>query len=70
MKEKRRDFLKKSLIASAATTVALANECCNDVLNKHEATNESNGVICGKAAKKEVLYSKNQLWDQYYKIAK
>lgn len=74
MTENRRDFLRKSLKigAVAGATAAVANEGlknCATTLSDDCATNASNGVVCGKAVKKEVLYKKNNLWEQYYRIA-
>ena len=74
MTENRRDFLRKSLKigAVAGATAAIANEGlknCATTLSDDCATNASSGVVCGKAIKKEVLYKKNNLWEQYYRIA-
>ncbi|NLK67212.1 MAG: Tat pathway signal protein [Campylobacteraceae bacterium] len=74
MTKDRRAFLKKSLAAGAVAgaTAAAANKLanCATTLSDDCATEpSSSGVICGKAVKKEVLYKKNTLWEQYYSIA-
>lgn len=74
MTKDRRAFLKKSL--AAGTIAGAASLMANDLANCASALSEdcatepnSSGVVCGKAVKKEVLYKKNTLWEQYYSIA-
>lgn len=72
MTQKRRDFLKKSLIAGAtagATTLIAKDLTCSTALTDECVLEGSSGVVLGKAVKKEVLYKKNALWEQYYSIA-
>lgn len=67
MKQDRREFLRKSLkvtalAGGAATTSVMAN-------SKVATGADGNGVVVGKSKKKEVLYHKSALWEQFYKIA-
>ncbi|QKF65368.1 twin-arginine translocation signal domain-containing protein [Campylobacter corcagiensis] len=61
MNDKRRSFLKKALVGSAAgvATTILASD-----LEKQQT---KNGVIQGKAHKKEIIYHTSDTWKQYYK---
>ncbi|MBQ7676304.1 MAG: twin-arginine translocation signal domain-containing protein [Campylobacter sp.] len=63
METNRRDFLKKSLKLTAATTAVVG---ATTLLAKGEAT-DSSGVSRGKSKKKEVLYKKSEAWEKYYK---
>ncbi|PSM53265.1 putative formate dehydrogenase-associated protein [Campylobacter blaseri] len=64
MKQKRRDFLKKSLkigaVTGAAATLAMASD---------KVEPGSSGVVSGKAVKKEILYYKSRDWEKYYNVA-
>lgn len=61
MNYERRKFLKKALAGSAtgvATTIL-----ASDIVEQ----NSKQGVLQGKAHKKEVLYHNSEQWDKYYK---
>lgn len=61
MNDKRRSFLKKALVGSAAgvATTVLASDL------KEQQT--PNGVLKGKAHKKEIIYHTSDTWQKYYK---
>lgn len=63
METNRRDFLKKSLKLTAATTAVVG---ATTILANDEVSS-SNGVTKGKSKKKEVLYKKSEAWEKYYK---
>lgn len=67
MTENRRAFLKKSL--KIGTVVGVGSVAVTPLLAGDKIEQKSSGVVRGKAVKKEVLYSKNGLWEKYYKIA-
>jgi len=69
MIESRRGFLKKlgqasAVAAAATTTVVLAS-------SEHERSYsaDSNGVVVGKSNKKEIIYKKTAIWDEYLRTA-
>jgi len=65
MQSKRREFLKKALVGSAAvamSSAAMANEQPSKVQG-------SNGVVVGHSPKKEILYKKSSHWREYYSVA-
>lgn len=63
--QNRREFLRKSLkIGMVAGAMGLASTA---VASKEISS--SSGVVSGKSKKKEVLYHKTRVWEQYYKIA-
>jgi hypothetical protein len=69
MIESRRGFLKKLVKASAiaavgTTTVALANSG-----HERSYSANSNGVVVGKSNKKEIIYKKTAVWDEYLRTA-
>ena len=63
METNRRDFLKKSLKVTAATTAIVG---ATTLLAKGGSSG-STGVASGKSKKKEVLYKKSEAWEKYYK---
>ena len=66
MQESRRNFFKRSaLVVGAAAVSATALAANKD--NAIEA--DSNGVVVGKSNKKEILYTKSQAWEEFYKQA-
>lgn len=65
MEQTRRDFLKKSLKVGALTTLTTSAFASQNITSKQD----SNGVVVGKSKKKEILYTKSEIWDKYYKIA-
>lgn len=67
MTENRREFLKKSLkVGTVATAVAASGALGSQ---KVASEPDSNGVVKGKSNKKEVLYSKSEAWEKFYKVA-
>jgi len=69
MIESRRGFLKKLVKVSAiaavgTTTVALANSG-----HERSYSANSNGVVVGKSNKKEIIYKKTAVWDEYLRTA-
>ena len=67
--QNRREFLRKALTIGAvagAMGVAATSALASSAKNQNEL---SSGVTSGKAKKKEVLYYKSRMWEQYYKIA-
>ncbi|MBE3609676.1 Tat pathway signal protein [Campylobacter californiensis] len=67
MKQNRREFLKKTLKATTAATALTATSLIASSKMANDA--DGNGVVKGKSNKKEVLYRKTQMWEQYYKVA-
>ncbi|MBE2984091.1 twin-arginine translocation signal domain-containing protein [Campylobacter sp. RM9344] len=67
MKQNRREFLKKTLKATTAATALTATSLIASSKMPNDA--DGNGVVKGKSNKKEVLYRKTQMWEQYYKVA-
>ncbi|QOR61263.1 twin-arginine translocation signal domain-containing protein [Sulfurovum sp. ST-21] len=70
MIEERRGFLKRlgkagAAAAVAGTTVAFANSG-----HKRSYTADSNGVVIGKSKKKEIIYHKTAIWNEYLNSAK
>lgn len=63
MQENRRAFLTKALSLGA---ISMASASC---LNAKDINADSNGVVVGRAKKKEVLYKKTLNWEKFYKIA-
>ncbi|MFT7004217.1 MAG: hypothetical protein ACJAWW_001574 [Sulfurimonas sp.] len=66
MQESRRNFFKRSalVVGTAAVSVTAL------VANKDEAMqSDSNGVVVGTSTKKEILYTKSQAWEIFYKQA-
>ncbi|NKQ41505.1 MAG: twin-arginine translocation signal domain-containing protein [Sulfurovum sp.] len=65
MIEERRGFLKKlagaTAVAGAGAVVAVAGES--------KKAQSSGGVVVGKSTKKEIIYKKNETWDEYYSAA-
>jgi len=66
MENKRRSFLKKAAVVGAA--VAAVGSVAAVASSKDEAYS-SNGVVVGKAHKKEILYKKTKAWDDFYRTA-
>ena len=66
MQESRRNFFKRSaLVVGAAAVGATALAA-----NKEEVIEtDSNGVVVGNSNKKEILYTKSQAWEEFYKQA-
>lgn len=64
----RRDFLKKALKVSALGGVVASVPLCANVQKVSDGSSK-NGVVVGKAHKKEILYKKTQHWDKFYKVA-
>jgi len=67
--EKRRGFLKKlgkagAVAAVGTTTVAFANSG-----HERSYTSDSNGVVVGQSNKKEIIYKKTAIWDEYLRTA-
>lgn len=67
MKQDRREFLKKSLSIGTVTGTVLATSALANSKISNQA--DGNGVVVGKSKKKEILYSKSAIWEQYYKVA-
>ncbi|MFV0482416.1 MAG: Tat pathway signal protein [Campylobacteraceae bacterium] len=65
MQEKRRVFLKKALVSSAA--VAAGSVVGLNTLSAKTKQQEDSGVIYGKSNKKEILYKETKQWELYYK---
>lgn len=68
---KRRDFLKRAGIAASvlATSVVAVAATAEDK-HRGQSDNMGNGVVTGTSKKKEILYTKTQAWDEFYKAAK
>lgn len=69
MQKSRREFVKKAAIvgagaAAVGTTTVLANSTTS------VPQTSGNGVVKGKSAKKEILYTKTAAWEEFYKSAK
>lgn len=64
MENKRRAFLKKALSAGAVSLAAASVS-----LNAATTSNNTSGVVVGRAKKKEILYKKSLHWEKFYKIA-
>jgi hypothetical protein len=66
MQESRRNFAKKTAIVGA--TAAIVGSTA--VMAAGAEAQASNGVVVGKSKKKEILYTKTNTWEEYYKNAK
>jgi len=69
MVESRRGFLKKlgtagAIAAAGTTTVVLANSG-----QERSYSSDSNGVVVGQSNKKEIIYKKTAVWDEYLRKA-
>lgn len=64
MNESRRGFVKKAALASAVATVGVVG-----VHASASGSKGTNGVVKGKSPKKEITYTKTQVWEEYYKSA-
>lgn len=69
MTEARRSFLKKlgkasAVAAAGTTTIALASSG-----HERSYSADSNGVVIGKSNKKEIIYKKTAIWDEYLRTA-
>ncbi|HIM94654.1 MAG TPA: twin-arginine translocation signal domain-containing protein [Campylobacterales bacterium] len=68
MIESRRGFLKKlgkaSAVVAGTTTIVLAN-----TEQKRNYSADSSGVVVGKSNKKEIIYKKTAIWDEYLRTA-
>jgi len=67
MQESRRNFAKKTAMVVGATVVGASALAAKATSASYEA--DSNGVVIGKSAKKEILYKKTKAWDDFYKQA-
>ncbi len=67
MQQSRRDFAKKTAIVGA-TAAIVGSTAVRAAGGEAEAS--SNGVVVGKSNKKEILYTKTNTWEEYYKQAK
>ena len=66
MVEERRGFLKK--LATAGAVASAGAVAAN--ASPQKQTQSSNGVVVGTSPKKEILYRKTEVWDEYYNAAK
>ena len=67
----RRNFIKKAGIA--ATVVAgsvVATAATMESQPRGGGSNAGNGVVTGRAKKKEILYKKTMAWNEFYDAAK
>ncbi|MDD2894616.1 MAG: twin-arginine translocation signal domain-containing protein [Aliarcobacter sp.] len=67
----RRNFIKRAGIAAtvvAGSVVATAATMENE--HRGGGSNVGNGVVTGKAKKKEILYKKTAAWSEFYSAAK
>lgn len=68
MKDGRRDFIKKVAMVTAGTVAGATVLNATSEPVAQSATN--NGVVKGSSKKKEIIYTKTQAWEEYYKNAK
>ncbi|MDD2640945.1 MAG: Tat pathway signal protein [Arcobacteraceae bacterium] len=68
MQQSRRDFAKKTAIVGA--TAAIVGSTAVMAAGGEAKEASSNGVVVGKSNKKEILYTKTNTWEEYYKQAK
>ena len=68
MQQSRRDFAKKTAIVTATAAIVGSTAVMAAGEEVHEAS--SNGVVVGKSSKKEIIYTKTKVWEDYYKQAK
>lgn len=68
MQQSRRDFAKKTAIVGA--TAAIVGTTAVMAAGGEAKVASSNGVVVGKSKKKEILYTKTNTWEEYYKQAK
>lgn len=66
MQNTRRSFLKKTLGVGAVVAVGGVNAIAS---SQDSSASASNGVVVGKAHKKEILYKKTANWEAYYKAS-
>lgn len=64
----RRNFLKKALKVSALGGVVASVPLYANTQKASDGSS-NNGVVVGRARKKEILYKKTQHWDKFYKVA-
>lgn len=67
----RRDFIKRTGIA--ATVLAgsvIATAATAETKPRGAGNNMGNGVVTGRAKKKEILYRKTAAWSDFYSAAK
>lgn len=64
MNESRRGFVKKAALVSAVATAGVVS-----VQASASGSKGTNGVVKGKSPKKEITYTKTQVWEEYYKSA-
>ncbi len=67
MIESRRDFAKKLAMATVGVTVVSTTTLLASSKKGNESL--SNGVVVGSSNKKEILYSKTNVWNEYYRNA-
>lgn len=64
MNESRRGFVKKAALVGAIGATGVVG-----VQASASGSKGSNGVVKGKSPKKEITYTKTQVWEDYYKSA-
>ncbi len=69
MQKSRRNFAKKAAIVTAGAA-AVAGTSVLAATSKSESEDSINGVVKGSSRKKEILYKKTAVWEEYYKQAK
>jgi len=68
MIESRRDFAKKLAMATVGVTVVSTTTLLASS-KKKDNKGLSNGVVVGSSNKKEIIYSKTNAWNEYYRNA-
>lgn len=69
MQKSRREFVRKATIASVgAVAIGTTTVLANSTTSKSQIS--GNSVVKGHSKKKEVLYTKTQAWEEFYKSAK
>ena len=71
MQKSRRNFAKKTVMVAAGAAVAgTATAVMAGTKSVDNEDSLSNGVVVGKSNKKEILYTKTETWEEFYKYAK
>ncbi len=67
----RRNFIKRAGIAATVLAGSVAaTAATSENRDRGDGSNAGNGVVTGRAKKKEILYKKTAAWNEFYKAAK
>ena len=69
MQESRRAFAKKTGMIAVGAAVAAGTSVLAATGESVQA-DSNNGVVVGSSRKKEILYKKTAVWEEFYRTAK